>query len=364
MALASGEGHEAVVRLLLEKGADPNLGGVCGWIPLSQAVQNGHEAVVRLLCENGANPDLMDGEGCTPLGQAAQRGHKAVMRLLLEKSTDIDPKDDEGCTPLAQAARNGHEAVMEQLLEKGANPNTTDRSGWTPLSHAAQNGHEAAVRLLLEKGADPSSGVGDGCDSMLLSQATRQGHGPEDAAGQPVYTSNDLAMFTHVIYLNIPINVISQRRLDDGLKVRTAMSQEHLGRRKEEEESTMRDRGHKHHNLFSAVSNPEALLPRVVDLTLQLQQPITAVWLAYGLNLMEFLLLLAETNLETVLVMDGDKTPAAEDTSALFWEIIAQTRPSLAAKSPLQELFGSPLGYSDTAFHQATLLYEEAIDNE
>ncbi|KAI8710934.1 HET domain-containing protein [Fusarium sp. LHS14.1] len=178
MALASGEGHEAVVRLLLEKGADPNLGGVCGWIPLSQAVQNGHEAVVRLLCENGANPDLMDGEGCTPLGQAAQRGHKAVMRLLLEKSTDIDPKDDEGCTPLARAARNGHEAVMEQLLEKGANPNTTDRSGWTPLFHAAQNGYEAAVRLLLEKGADPSSGGGDGCDSTLLSQATKQGHGP------------------------------------------------------------------------------------------------------------------------------------------------------------------------------------------
>lgn len=31
---------------------------------------------------------------------------------------------------------------------------------------------------------------------------------------------------------------------------------------------------------------------------------------------------------------------------------------------PLQELFSSPLGYSDAAFHQATLLYEEATEDE
>ncbi|KAK7426494.1 hypothetical protein QQZ08_007089 [Neonectria magnoliae] len=62
--------------------------------------------------------------------------------------------------------------------------------------------------------------------------------------------------------------------------------------------------------------------------------------------------------------MDGDKTLAAEDTGALFWQTLAQNRLCLAKSSPLQELFSSSLGYSDTAFHQATLLYEAATDDE
>ena len=49
------ENVEAVVKLLLEKGAeletkdDDN-----GWMPLSGAAGNGHEAVVKLLLEKGA----------------------------------------------------------------------------------------------------------------------------------------------------------------------------------------------------------------------------------------------------------------------------------------------------------------------
>ncbi|RSL79300.1 hypothetical protein CEP52_017539 [Fusarium oligoseptatum] len=208
----------------------------------------------------------------------------------------------------------------------------------------------------------------ESCDSGRVAIVT--GHfmfwEQEDATGQPVYTSNDLATFTHVIYLNIPIDVISQRRLDDGLKDRTVMSQEHLRRWQEAEVSMMRDLCREHRILFSLVSNPDALLPRVLDLILHFQHPITAESnLARVRAKLDGILALPDRdNLETVLVMDGDKTLAAEDTGALFWETIAQTRPGLVTKSPLQELFGSPLGYSDTAFHQATLLYEEATDNE
>ncbi|EEU34817.1 uncharacterized protein NECHADRAFT_98111 [Fusarium vanettenii 77-13-4] len=208
----------------------------------------------------------------------------------------------------------------------------------------------------------------ESCDTGRVAIVT--GHfmfwGQEDATGQPVYTSNDLATFTHVIYLNIPIDIISQRRLNDGLKDRTAMSQEHLRRWQEAEVSKMRGVCREHHILFSVVSNPEALFPRVLDMILHFRQPITAKSnLARVRAKLDGILALPDRdNLETVLVMDGDKTLATEDTGALFWEMIAQTRPSLAAKSPLQELFGGPLGYSDTAFHQATLLYEEATDNE
>ncbi len=48
LAWAVEKGHEAVVRLLLEKGATPDQQA------LSWAAGNGHEAVVRLLLEKGA----------------------------------------------------------------------------------------------------------------------------------------------------------------------------------------------------------------------------------------------------------------------------------------------------------------------
>ena len=43
-------GHEAVVRLLIEKdGIDINAEDEDGWTPLTLAVENGHEAIVQLL---------------------------------------------------------------------------------------------------------------------------------------------------------------------------------------------------------------------------------------------------------------------------------------------------------------------------
>jgi Ankyrin repeats (many copies) len=51
---AASRGHEAVVRLLAEKGADVNRRGADGWTALDLAASRGHEAVVRLLAEKGA----------------------------------------------------------------------------------------------------------------------------------------------------------------------------------------------------------------------------------------------------------------------------------------------------------------------
>ncbi len=49
--MGGSEGHDAVVRLLLEKGATPD------WRVLESAARNGHEAVVRLLLEKSATLD-------------------------------------------------------------------------------------------------------------------------------------------------------------------------------------------------------------------------------------------------------------------------------------------------------------------
>lgn len=186
LSWAAGNGHEAVVQLLLDTGkVDADLGDCYdsyGWTPLSWAARNGHEAVVKLLLDTeNVDVDSKDrylGYCLTPLAWAAQNGHEAVVKLLLDTGKlDVDSKDYYGRTPLSWAAQNGHEAVVKLLLDtgkvdgdsKGCHElyrwpfivdilNGEDLKGsdgsynWTPLSWAARNGHEGIVRLLLDTG--------------------------------------------------------------------------------------------------------------------------------------------------------------------------------------------------------------------
>ena len=47
-------------------------------------MKNGHEAVVKLLLEKGAELETEDRNNQTPLSWAAENGRKAVVKLLLE----------------------------------------------------------------------------------------------------------------------------------------------------------------------------------------------------------------------------------------------------------------------------------------
>jgi ankyrin repeat protein len=75
LALAAQHGHAEIVRLLLDAGEDPNRynpeGSHAHSTLLHQAVWGGHEAVVRLLIERGARLDILDTiHQSTPLGWA------------------------------------------------------------------------------------------------------------------------------------------------------------------------------------------------------------------------------------------------------------------------------------------------------
>ena len=64
LTLAADSGHVEIVRLLLDAGEDPNrynpVGGHSHTTPLHQAAGRGHDAVVRLLVQRGARLDLQD----------------------------------------------------------------------------------------------------------------------------------------------------------------------------------------------------------------------------------------------------------------------------------------------------------------
>jgi len=109
LILAAQNGHEAVAALLLDKGAVVDAatkdgatarrgsristtacpGGEYGWTALMWAAQEGHEAVVKLLLDKGAAVDKALKDGHTALIIAAQKGHAAVAKVLLDKGAAL-----------------------------------------------------------------------------------------------------------------------------------------------------------------------------------------------------------------------------------------------------------------------------------
>ncbi|RYP77373.1 hypothetical protein DL771_001168 [Monosporascus sp. 5C6A] len=174
---AAENGREAVVQLLLDKGANIEAKDNDGRTPLSWAVEKGHEAVIKLLLDKGANIEAKDNDGRTPLSWAAFRGHEAVVKVLLTTgNVDADSKDNSRQTPLWWAAENGHEAIDKLLLTTGnGDADLRDDSWRTPLSWAAENGHEAIDKLLLTTG-NVDANLRDDFGQTPLFWAARYGH--------------------------------------------------------------------------------------------------------------------------------------------------------------------------------------------
>jgi hypothetical protein len=80
------------------------------------------EAVVQLLIEKGADVTAKDLGELTPLHVAAYCGHEAVVRLLLDHKADINAEDSRGWTARRWAAQRGHQpvvCVLEKAVENG-----------------------------------------------------------------------------------------------------------------------------------------------------------------------------------------------------------------------------------------------------
>jgi ankyrin repeat protein len=177
--LAAEGGHEAVVRLMLEKSADINAKNNSGQTALHLATSNGHEAVVRLLLEKRADIAAKEVSGMTALHSAAESGDEAVVQLLLEKGADLAAQENQGRMALHEAAACGHEAVVRLLLENG-DVAAKDDNGGTALHWAAVKGHDAVVRLLVEKGAEVAVKDNYGWTALQLAVHFAAEFGAED----------------------------------------------------------------------------------------------------------------------------------------------------------------------------------------
>ena len=213
---ASKAGHEHIVRMLLEAGAETN--GSASRRPLYAACEYDHTQIVYLLLHHGADPNASSGlripahvqasSGSLPICYAVQKGYTDIVNLLLEHGADVNKQDQSGKSALiiflelmsfrrSQAPQDlnpvekkdlnilrsmllaggdanmlsgsgGNSAfhiasscgmydVMMELIQYGANCNHLTSSGKSAIDLACENGQEAAVELLLKIGSKPDS---------------------------------------------------------------------------------------------------------------------------------------------------------------------------------------------------------------
>ncbi len=134
---ASFDGHVALVRLLLDAGAQIEAKDNGGATPLYGASQEGHLEAARLLLACGAAVDEGTNDGSNSLMIASEMGHIDVVRELLAHGAAINARADVGRTPLISACAKGHLAAATLLLDAGADPALLDNAGWSALRYAA-----------------------------------------------------------------------------------------------------------------------------------------------------------------------------------------------------------------------------------
>lgn len=197
-------GHDAVLRVLLDRGCDVNFyTPSSGLTPLMIAALNGHMTTAQIIIEKGGDPNMVNVCGKTALEIASIRDKREVKGYLDRKTTNKpktspdDRKPDiieaskegdlhrveeileqdasqrdahspqDGATPLMFAAMTGRLDIAELLVMKGCDVNKQDLiSGWTALMQATYHGKKNVAMFLLAIGADVTIQAKNGCTAF------------------------------------------------------------------------------------------------------------------------------------------------------------------------------------------------------
>jgi ankyrin len=159
-----------LIQILLERGADPNartkevppvrsdflrITASLSWVdftgqtPFITAALSGDVAVMKLLLSRGADPNIPTFAGTTALMAAAgvnwvfdqtyDEGQPALLeavKLCVELGMDINAVNSMGLTAVHGAANRGSDEIIKYLASLGARLDVKDKEGRTPLTWA------------------------------------------------------------------------------------------------------------------------------------------------------------------------------------------------------------------------------------
>jgi ankyrin repeat protein len=129
LTIAAASGDIATVRRMLADGVRIDASRPAGRRPLSSAVRFGHDDIVRLLLEQGANPqweESNDAPHGTSLHWASRRGNLAIVQLLLQHGADPNEPIDSTSSPANWAPT---EEIRALITSQGGDSGIYD-PGW------------------------------------------------------------------------------------------------------------------------------------------------------------------------------------------------------------------------------------------
>src|SRR5262245_15664814 len=143
-----------------------------GSTPLMRAARSADTTVMRMLLEKGADPKLSTSDGNNALMFAAGIGWRdkytrgtetealEALKIMVGTGLDVRAANGRGETPLHGAADRGADQIVQYLIDHGADINAKNKRGYTPLDAALGKGgiqlpvpHDTTIALLKKHGA-------------------------------------------------------------------------------------------------------------------------------------------------------------------------------------------------------------------
>ena len=123
-----------------------------GNTPLLIAIARNDEQWTGFMLNKGADPNLGGKDGNTPLIAAARIGMSQAVEWLLELGAKVDGTNKMGETALIAAVQQRNLPVVRLLLNKGANPDKTDSAaGYSARDYAMRDGRSREILKLIEE---------------------------------------------------------------------------------------------------------------------------------------------------------------------------------------------------------------------
>ena len=120
--------------------------------PLCIAIRDQQFGIAKILIEAGADVNLGGGIYGSALHLAVVRANMFLADLMIKRGAEVNVVDCDGNTPLHfimnvfSKSESKYRAIAESLVMSGSKPNSKNKELWAPLHIAARKGQIEAIR--------------------------------------------------------------------------------------------------------------------------------------------------------------------------------------------------------------------------
>ncbi|KAF9894388.1 hypothetical protein FE257_007891 [Aspergillus nanangensis] len=146
---AAEAGHSNTIHVLVNHGMTPNASGMYARVPVHCTIDQDRVSAFETLVRSGADVDIVDEDGFPLLFRAAGQGSLQIVDLILRQElVDINCRAGDGDTALHYAAELNDTVILGKLIDAGADIHATDKNGLKPVDYATLADSQDTARLL------------------------------------------------------------------------------------------------------------------------------------------------------------------------------------------------------------------------